>query len=109
MPGIWGITSERKINHNINFPNAFHKQNNIEYLINYEKFEKAAFGRFSGKKFYHDKIFKKTEQYIICTEGIILNLKKLLTQYNLENLNDLIEVLLWSRWKNLKKALAAGR
>lgn len=104
MPGIWGVITERENKHKLDFTKYFHKENNIDYLINSEKFQKASFGRFSVNKFYNDKIFKKTEQYIICTEGIILNLKKLLRQYNVEKLNDLIIVLYKKYgWKFVEK------
>ncbi len=104
MPGIWGIISEKEIERKINLSDSFHREQGIGYLKDTENFQKAAFGRFSVNKFQKDKIFRKIEEKLICTEGIILNLKYLLKQYDIEEFDELI-VKLYSQydWKFVEK------
>ncbi len=89
MPGITGIITEQGIVSEINLLNTFHEENGVDYLKNSAKFQKAMFGRFSINKFQNDKVFKEINQHLICTEGIILNSKKLLNQYNANDLGEL--------------------
>jgi asparagine synthase (glutamine-hydrolysing) len=104
MPGIAGIITEREIEQEIEFSNAFHRENGIAYLEDSERFQKASFGRFSVNKFQNDKIFKKIGRNLICTDGVIFNLKNLLHQYNAKEFDDLI-IKLYNKynWKFVQK------
>lgn len=104
MPGIWGILSEKEIQQKIDLASAFHKESGVAYLVDSAKFSKASFGRFSVDKFQSDKIFKETGHSLISTEGIILNLKNLLCQYNTGGLDELILKLYnQNNWKFIEK------
>lgn len=104
MPGIMGIISTKKRLGNFELLNAFHKEPSVKYNKNYSKFPGVVFGRLSLDKFQNDKIFKKTDNYFIATEGIIFNSKKLLQQYSVKKLDELISKLfIQYDWKFVEK------
>ena len=90
MPGIMGIISEKRKLENINLLDTFHKEPSVTYCIDLAKFPEAIFGRHSVNKFQKDKVFKKIGNNLISTEGIILNSKNLLHQYEARGLSELI-------------------
>lgn len=91
MPGIYGIVSVEKIKHRIDISDSFYKEPSVNYLREYYgKFPNATFGRFSVNKFQNDKIFERIGNILICTDGIILNLKSLLQKYKVKGLGELI-------------------
>ena len=83
MPGIWGMISEKKLEQEIDLSKSFHREDDVTYLTNSTKYQKAYFGRFSVNKFQKDKIFEETDHNLICTDGIILNVRNLLHRYNI--------------------------
>jgi len=104
MPGIWGIVSEKELKCKIDLSDTFHNESSVNYLVDSVKLPKAVFGRFSVDKFQNDKIFEEVGHNLICTEGIILNLKNILSQYGAKEFGELI-LKLYDRydWKFLKE------
>lgn len=88
MPGVWGIVSEKPLAEKMNLSNAFHKEKCTTYLENCVDYDKSAFGRCSINKFQNDKIFEETQNYLICTDGIIFNLKDLLVEGGYSKFSD---------------------
>jgi hypothetical protein len=100
MPGLWGIVSENELGMKTDFSDAFHREPSITYLKDHISFKKANFGRFSVNKFPKDKVFRKTEKALVCSDGIVLNLRSLLLKYHAEDFGELaIKLYDQHNWK----------
>ncbi|MEG0997405.1 MAG: hypothetical protein RSF13_00025 [Clostridiales bacterium] len=66
---------------------------NTRCCYNSMKYDNWDIQRNTLNKFIDDKIFLQDENYIIITEGVILNKKQLLEKYNCSNLFELIIVM----------------
>lgn len=91
MPGIWGIISEKPFKENIDLTEIFYKDKCNSYLNDSINCDKYAFGRCSINKFQNDKIFEEAENSIICTDGIIFNLKSLLAEGGFNKFSDYLK------------------
>lgn len=90
MPGIWGVVTGERLDVDIDLSDAFHKEKYINYLVDINNLQKGVFGRVSIDKFHNDKIFEVRDNNLICVEGVILNLRGLLKQHNLNDLGVFI-------------------
>jgi len=87
MTGIYGILSAHTLNQK-EILNIFSTEKNKS--IDYQNITKGMVAKVSLDKFKSDKIFQKNNNIIVCTEGVILNLKLLLLKNKSENLGKLL-------------------
>ena len=76
MPGFLGVYQK-----NTNFANAFLNCKRLDLVIDKFFTESIYLERRTINKFLNDKLFLETEEFIIITEGIILNSKDLIIKY----------------------------
>lgn len=105
MPGIWGIVSEKPLKEKVDLSCIFHKEKCNSYLEDSINNYIYAFGRCSIDKFKNDKIFEETENSVICTDGIIFNLKNLLAEEGHGRFSDYLKTAFLNDSENFIKKL----
>ncbi|MDD3932233.1 MAG: hypothetical protein PHP55_00075 [Methanoculleus sp.] len=81
LPGIWGIISDNKHYHDLDLSDFFHREATTAYLRDHMRTEHAVVGRCSIDKFANDKAFDVVRGKLICTDGVIFNLRHLSSRY----------------------------
>lgn len=81
LPGIWGIVSDKGLFHDLDLSDSFHREPATAYLRNHMRTQHGAMGRFSVNKFANDKAFDVVCGKLVCTDGVIFNLRQLSRQY----------------------------
>ena len=80
MPGFLGVHKK-----NANLLNCFDNCKRLDLINNKIFTESVYLERRTINKFLDDKLFLKTEKFIIITEGVILNSKDLIKKYQKNN------------------------
>lgn len=91
MPGFY-ISNDK-----VMLPDCIKQKTTEDFLIDVMENDKFWWARKTTDKFINDKLFYEDNNYIIITDGVIVNLKNLLIMYSAETLVDLIYKLLTLR------------
>lgn len=81
LPGIWGISSDKTLRQDLDLSDFFHREAATAYLRDHMRTQHGAMGRFSVDKFANDKAFDLVYGKLICTDGVIFNLRHLSGEY----------------------------
>ena len=81
LPGIWGIVSDNKHCQDLDLSDFFHRESTTVYLRDRMRIGHAVLGRYSIDKFANDKVFDVVRGKLICTDGVVFNLRHLSSRY----------------------------